>query len=73
MVKLVDKWKDGCPLCEQRADIHNGGEKMHDSWHIRREHDSMPTLHVVVESKPLGIGLTGELPVRFCPLCGKEL
>lgn len=73
MVELADRWKDGCPLCEQRMDMHDGEQSMHGSWHLRRESDSRPTLHVVVESKPLGFALFGEMPVNYCPLCGKEL
>ena len=73
MPDLADEWKDGCPLCEQRMDMHNGEQKMHGSWHLRREAACRPALHVVIESKPLGIALADEMPVNFCPVCGKEL
>ena len=54
-------------------DMHNGEQKMHGSWHLRREAACRPALHVVIESKPLGIALADEMPVNFCPVCGKEL
>lgn len=70
----VGKLWDECPLCELRADLHDGtfGAR-HGSWHLRREHDSMATLHVTIESKQLGIAMADEMVVFYCPLCGKRL
>lgn len=65
---------DRCPLCEARKDMHDGNAKeKHTSWHLRRESDSLPTLHVTIESKRFGLAMSGELPIFYCPLCGREL
>lgn len=73
MVMAKNLWEGGCPFCEQRMDMHNGDQRMHGSWHLRREEECRPTIHVVIESKPLGIALADEMPANYCPLCGKEL
>jgi hypothetical protein len=71
---MAEKLYGECPLCEARVDMHGGiSRTKHSSWHLRRERDSHPTLHVTIESKPLGIAVADEMIVFHCPICGKEL
>ena len=71
---MEEKLRGKCPLCDERVDFHDGSDNgKHASWHLRRERGRIPTLHVTLESKPLGIALADELVVYFCPICGKDL
>lgn len=71
---MTVKLHSGCPLCEERADMHDGATlDKHTSWHLRREHYSRPTLHVTIESKRFGIAMADEIAINYCPICGKEL
>ena len=61
-----------CALCEKRAvlyGIENGNKSM---WQLSYD-DGLLVLRTMIDNHHLGFSLSAELPVRNCPMCGKEL